>query len=98
MSHDYHEALPGFNAAQVLIDGCAECDYRSSRTDHGISSLDVQTFVRAVTRAVQWNKRSLPNVSCAEIPLLETLWSVWLQWERGATFDRLGAVLSEAVS
>lgn len=84
VSHDYHEKLDGFSPDQILIDHCGECESRSVRADHGISSLDVHNFARAVERARAWNTHGLADISDAEVPLLTTLWSVWLQFERGA--------------
>lgn len=82
MSHDYHDALPGFHADQILVDGCGECEARSERPDHGISTLDTNNFARAVHRAREREYRGLDNLSEAEHPLLSTLWSVWMQLER----------------
>lgn len=82
MSHDYHEQLPGFSPAQVLHDGCRECEHRALRSDHGMASLDTANFARAWSRAAQWNKSGLADVAVAEIPLLSVLWAVQVQLER----------------
>jgi hypothetical protein len=29
MSHNFHEGLPGYGEAQILHDGCAECEARA---------------------------------------------------------------------
>jgi len=82
MTHAYHEKLPGFAPDQILHDGCDECEERAQRTDHGLSSLDSSNFALAWRRAAQFNQRGLADVSYAEMPLLNTLWSVQLHFER----------------
>jgi hypothetical protein len=76
MSHDYHDNLPGFDPQQILVDGCRECEQRSRRADHGISTLDLERFPAAWRRAWQWHTQGLDNLSDAEQPLLVTLSSV----------------------
>lgn len=82
MAHDYHEGLPTYSDVQILHDGCAECEARAFREDHGISSLDQQNFARAWQRAAAWNTGGVPAVAAAEVPLLRALWAVQLQLER----------------
>ena len=73
MTHNYHEALPGYHPDQILTDGCAECEWRSRREDHGIGTLDPQRFFRAWARAREWAADGLDSVSQAELPLLAVL-------------------------
>lgn len=82
MSHDAHESYPTYGAAQVLYDGCAECDWRSEHPDVAISHLDVQSFAAAWERAAAWQRGGLPDISHAEVPVLRVLWAVQCQLER----------------
>ena len=86
MSHDYHEALPGYNSEQILCDGCHECEWRSKRYPaYGIAHLDSDSFVRAWKRAAEWNTVGLSKdkiCSYAEMPMLNVLWEVQCQLER----------------
>jgi hypothetical protein len=81
-AHDYHDALPGFSEDQIWHDGCGECEDRSEHVGRSISQLDSQNFARAWERAAKWNKTGLADVSKAEAPLLNVLWSLQLQLER----------------
>lgn len=74
--HDYHEVLPGYDPAQILHDGCVECEARAESRDCGISSLDHGNFERAWQRAAEWNTRGLANIASAEVPMLDALWAV----------------------
>lgn len=82
MSHDWHEKLPGYSEAQVLHDGCAECEYRATLDDHGLSSLDTDNFAQAWARAAAFTKTGLPDMADAERPLLSMLSSMQIQFER----------------
>lgn len=83
MSHDYHEGLPGYHPAQILHDGCAECEARSRSRNLGIADLDRQQFIRAWRRAADWNQGLLDDpISQAEGPLLDVLWATQVQLER----------------
>jgi hypothetical protein len=82
MAHDYHDVLPGFDSAQILHDGCDECEYRAALATHGITQLDRDNFARAWTRAAEWNQLGLSGISRAEVPMLKTLWAVQVQLER----------------
>jgi hypothetical protein len=84
MSHDCHERLPGFDPQQILVDGCRECEARSKWNDHGISSLDAERFATAWHRAREWQTQGLSTISDAEIPLLDTLWSLHVVSQRAA--------------
>ena len=82
MSHDPHHARPRYDPAQILFDGCYECQLRSERRDHGISSLDPQRFALAWKRAADWQQGRLSGgLSNAEVPLLSALWGVQIQLE-----------------
>ena len=80
--HDYHEGLPGFSEAQILHDGCGECEARSKYPDGGLAHLDRLNFANAWMRAARWNRSGLSDLAKAEIPLLSILWSVQIQLER----------------
>ncbi|HZC50882.1 MAG TPA: hypothetical protein VE441_00080 [Mycobacterium sp.] len=83
MSHDYHEKLPGYHAAQLLHDGCRECEQRAKADDHGIANLDVERFERAWHRAVAWQAGGeVGDLSYAEVPMLSALWAVQIQFQR----------------
>lgn len=41
MSHDAHEALPGYSPDQLLHAGCGECDMRAAAPDAGLGHLDL---------------------------------------------------------
>jgi hypothetical protein len=82
MTHSYHDGLPGFSPAQVLHDGCGECEARGASVSDAIARLDPANFARAWHRAALWNRGGLPDVSEAEAPLLRALWSLQLQLER----------------
>jgi hypothetical protein len=77
--HDYHDALPGYSEAQILHDGCGECEARSKRPDGGLGTLDRDNFVRAWIRSAEWNRAGLTDLARAEIPLLSILWSVQIK-------------------
>jgi hypothetical protein len=79
--HDYHEGLPNYSAAQIWHDGCAECESRAKRDDHGLSTLDRHSFADAWKRAADWNRSGLPDISLAERGLLSMLWSVQIKLE-----------------
>lgn len=81
--HDYHEALPGYDPAQILYDGCDECAARATYNDHGIAKLDMDNFARAWHRAADWNTTGTGTpISSVERPMLDVLWSIQLQLER----------------
>jgi hypothetical protein len=82
MSHDYHDGLLGYSPAQILHDGCAECEQRAASPDHGISHLDRRNFIRAWRRAAKWNTDGIPDLAQAEVPMFRVLWAVQLKLER----------------
>jgi hypothetical protein len=81
--HSYHEGLAGYDAAQILHDGCGECEARASSRNLGIGSLDKTRFARAWHRAAQWNHGQLDDstLAKAELPMLDALWAVQCQLE-----------------
>jgi hypothetical protein len=79
--HDYHEKLPGFDPAQILHDGCGECETRSASRNHGIAHLDRTNFLRAWGRAAAWNQHGLSNIAGAEVPMLGVMWAIQCQLE-----------------
>lgn len=79
MSHNYHEALPGYHADQLLVDGCHECETRAKSADHGINNLDPVRFRQAWVRARLCQQRGLPNISNAELPMLNVLAAIDVQ-------------------
>ena len=81
-AHDYHEGLPRYSPAQVLHDGCGECETRSRAPWDAIARLDRHSFARAWGRAAQWNRDGLPDISVAESDVLRILWVIQLQLER----------------
>ena len=88
MSHSPHESLPGYSPAQIVVDGCRECESRSIGTV--LAKLDPPAFARAWQRAVSWQREGIPDVSQAETGLLFALWSVaWQLDKRGVP---IGAV------
>lgn len=82
MSHDAHEAVPGYSPAQVLADGCGECRYRSEHPDVAVAHMDPQSFATAWKRAAAWQRDGLGDVSAAEVPVLRVLWALAVQFER----------------
>lgn len=88
MTHDYHQGLPGYSAAQILHDGCQECEARGANVAHAINCLDAQNFARACARATAWNDTGLPDISYAEQALLQALSAYQRQAERAADSRR----------
>lgn len=83
MVHDFHVELLTFDPAQILHDGCAECEERSRSRSHGIANLDPANFARAWRRAALRNVGALySRVSQAERPMLDVLWAVQVQLEK----------------
>lgn len=81
MTHDYHDRLPGYSPAQILHDGCGECEARSKELARGLLHLDPDNFARAWERAAQWQRNGCPDLSHAEMPLLSILWAVQVKLE-----------------
>jgi hypothetical protein len=83
MMHSYHQACPGYSPAQILHDGCGECEDRGRNLALAIGSMDKGCFVLAWRRAADWNREigPVPDVSAAERPLLEALWAIQLRLE-----------------
>jgi hypothetical protein len=82
VTHDYHEGLPGFSEAQILHDGCGECELRGRDLSLSIGSMDRGRFALAWRRAADWNRTTdIRDVSQAERPLLEALWAIQVRME-----------------
>lgn len=84
-AHDYHDALPGFNEAQLLYDGCEECERRGEDPVEALARMDAQRFARAWRRAAAYKRGELSveqAVSHAEIAVLNVLWAVQVHLER----------------
>lgn len=83
MAHDYHDGLPGYSPAQILHDGCGECEARGRNLSLAIGSMDKGRFALAWRRAADWNLTVgvVGDVSQAERPLLEALWAIQLRLE-----------------
>ena len=81
MSHDAHEAHPGYSPQQILKDGCAECRQRSASPWLAISHMDRETFGRAWGRAIAFERGQIDDVSHAEVPVLRVLWALALKFE-----------------
>ena len=81
-AHTYHPDLPGYDQAQILHDGCPECEYRSEDIVRTLASLDQPTFARAWQRAGVLQRDGLTNAADAELPLLKVLAAVEVQFER----------------
>jgi len=85
MSHSFHEALRGFDPGQILVDGCAECEHRSSDLHVALSYLDDQRFANAWRRAYDHHAsdgRATGRISNAEAPLLTLLWDLQVVLQR----------------
>ena len=74
--------MPRYGPAQLLVDGCAECELRAGSSDHGIGNLDEERFANAWHRAALWNVVDIQDVSMSEVPMLSVLWAVQVQLER----------------
>ena len=89
MIHDYHEGLPGYDPAQLLHDGCRECERRGADVEIALANLDQMTFVRAVARAERFEAGVPLNVSVAEAPLLRVLSQVVRRYDQLLEIERL---------
>jgi hypothetical protein len=93
MSHVYHDALEGFDARQILHDGCGECEHRGKDLREALAHLDSNNFHRAWRRAFDlWASHGDHNavgpVSHAEQDLLTALWGIQVHLQReGYTLD-----------
>jgi hypothetical protein len=83
MTHAPHEWLPGYSPAQLLHDGCPECETRGQAAAAAIAGLDTASFERAWERAAAWQRDGGGHpIAAAEIPMLRALWAVQVQLER----------------
>jgi hypothetical protein len=83
-AHLYHEALEGYDARQILHDGCQECEFRGKHLDVAFAHMDAHTFARAWQRAHDWQTgtRDVGPINDAEVDLLKALWGVQVNLER----------------
>jgi hypothetical protein len=90
MTHDNHEALPGYDARQIWHDGCSECEFRSKYLPGTMTALDNETFRLAWQRAADANRDqngTTGKISQAELPLLDLLWTLQVVFERCAGIE-----------
>ena len=90
MSHTYHDALEGFDARQILHDGCHECEARGTDLQSALAHMDGPTFARAWKRAFDLNTgaEATGRISQAESNLLSVLFAIQVEFEhRGLPFD-----------
>lgn len=77
MSHDYHDALPGYDEYQLLVDGCGECEHRAKAgVDIVVANMDPERFAMAWHRALLFGAGRPLKVSEAEAPTLRVLSAV----------------------
>lgn len=88
MTHTYHEGLPGFDARQILHDGCDECEHRGKDLQMALAHLDNDTFARAWRRAYDDHASNgggydaTGPLSDCERGLLNVLWGVQVSLQR----------------
>ena len=88
--HDFHPSLEGYDPEQIWFDGCEECEWRSRNTDRGITSLDSNNRIKAVSRALLWETDDgLVNASQCEVRLFNAV----LHWYY--FFSRAGLMKAE---
>jgi hypothetical protein len=80
--HDYHEGLAGYDPAQILHDGCGECEDRSREPSGGLIHLDRGNFARAWARAAEWHTGGLGNLARCELPMLCVMRDVQIKLEQ----------------
>lgn len=82
MTHTYHDGLPGYDPAQILHDGCDECEQRGRDVELALANMDTHTFERAWVRAGMRTQHGLDNMARAELNLLRFLGAVQVRLER----------------
>ena len=83
MTHAFHDELPGFDDRQIWKDGCDECEARGKSLPTSLCNLDGERFGEAWRRAADWNRdEEVGRISDAERPLLETIWTFQVMFER----------------
>lgn len=91
MSHSYHEGLQGFDARNLLHDGCTECEDRARRPLETLCNLDRGQFARAWAQMLdaQWTggKGAPAHVSRCDLRLAVDLYLVAVMLERNAGQD-----------
>jgi hypothetical protein len=82
MTHAPHNTTPYFHTAQILCDGCDECEELSMHPAQVIQQMSKQEFIDAWGRAIDHERHGSVNASYAEIPVLQVLWAVAVQLEK----------------
>lgn len=87
MSHTFHEGLEGYDARQILHDGCDECEYRGADLRAAFAHMDPTTFNRAWRRAFDMNASNgdhgnVGRESRCEANLLHVLFAIQVEFER----------------
>lgn len=80
--HAYHDGLAGYSAAQILHDGCEECEARGADVGNALSKMDPHNFRRAWGRAAEFGRFGALDIARAERPLLDALWAVQIHLQR----------------
>lgn len=76
MTTHVHDDLPGYDARQILVDGCGFCETIARDMPDSIRHLDDFTLCRGINRATQWTERDVERtgpISSAEVDLLKFL-------------------------
>ena len=86
MSHAFHDALDGFDARQILYDGCPECEARGADLRSALAHMDTETFTAAWQRAFDINasngSHDVGRESAAEADLLHVLFAIQVELQR----------------
>jgi hypothetical protein len=82
MTHTAHASCPYYDANQILVDGCAECEALATHPATVIGHMTKQEFEHAWERAVKYERLGLPTASYAEAPVLRIFWNIAVQLER----------------
>lgn len=81
-AHEYHAGMDGYEAGQLLVDGCPECEARSAEPLYALLLMDPARFEEAWHRALAWDRDELGRISRAEQPVLEAVVKIALLLER----------------
>lgn len=91
MSHSLHSKLPGFDRANVLHDGCPECEHRAQDPLEGLLKLDRQNIDQLWQdmRDIKWSGGKGPtrNYSECDLKLIQTLYLIGVLAERTLGLD-----------
>ena len=86
MTHSFHGALEGYDARQILVDGCHECEERGRDLRSAFAHMDTETFTRAWRRAFDINasngSHDVGRESHAEAELLLVLYAIQVELQR----------------